>query len=214
MEICYVSDDGLPRPLDPNDPEPVVDSATIISCTAILLSDNKILFPQFCLEEPSLTDIGLTAARSRIVFGDTQRDGPGMGIAFDLETDATTLDSDKLAATLKIKGDANAALGGFVDIRSAQLDEPFAPLVMLHYPKGWYLSMSTGPCMVHPAHAQQSPQEGKLIHTCPTTYGSSGGLMLNARTLEPLAMQIYRGNTGQRTAITFSGLAERLEQAD
>ena len=81
LEICYVSDDGLPRPLDPNDPEPVVDSATIISCTAILLSDNKILFPQFCLEEPSLTDIGLTAARSRI-RGAVQRKAPARTRSF------------------------------------------------------------------------------------------------------------------------------------
>lgn len=207
VKLCYVTEDGMPRDVTFGGQTSSLESAYTTFCSGVRLPGNRLLVPAFCMKHPSLTEAGFTVGGVQAVFGYFDRQTQPLTI--EAATEPLAMDSNLGAAVLSLEGDAVAALGdAAIGAPASDLPE-YHPLVMLHHPKGRPMHISAADCLELPHHA--NVPDGQFRHSCETTGGSGGGLLLDARTLAPRGIHYSRVTNGNRRALDMLAIDSALD---
>ena len=194
LDICLRTPDGLPRTIkDRTGTAREIKSPFISKCTATLLPGNQLLTNAHCYYDQALQALGFTIVdQVRINFGYTEQDVTADVITLPVANTEAAIARHLDAMILQIYGDANSAVGGHFPLDMATRVNPRQALTMIHHPRGAPLQFSSGTCQVHPAQARVSDDMSLLRHSCESTGGSSGALLLDARSLAVVGLH----NTG------------------
>lgn len=199
LDICLRTPDGKPRELRRNGETVTLRSPYVTSCTATLLPDNRLLTNHHCFYEPVLRDLGFTLVdQARVHFGYTSKDFTDDVQTFLVGSREIAADEGTDALLLQImSGDANAARGGHIPMVMEPRATARRALTMIHHPKGDPQQFSAGTCQIHPDQAKLPATATQLRHACESTGGSSGSLLLDARTLAVVGLH-NQGGLGAR----------------
>lgn len=207
VRLCYVTEDGLPREVDFGSATRSFDSAYTTSCTGILLPGNRLLLPHYCMTPEGFTEAGFTVGGVQAVFGYIDRQTPLLTVRAG--TVPLAMDKDLGAAVLSLEGDAAGALGdGVVGPPASDLPQ-YHPLVMLHHPMGQPMRLSSADCLE--LSRREDLPKGQFRHSCETTGGSGGGLLLDARTLAPRGMHFSKTKGDSRQALDLRAIDAALD---
>lgn len=222
LDVCLMTPDGKPREIVTARGTVTLNSPYVTSCTAALLPGNRLLTNRHCYYEPSLVRAGFSRVReARINFGYTSRDFTGAVQTFLVDDRELAADEATDALLLQvIGGDANAALGGHIPMVMSDDTTPRRALTMIHHPKGDPQQFSSGTCQVHPEQAALPSEATQLRHSCESTGGSSGSLLLDARTLAVVGLHNQGGlsalggyNGGHRISAVAAALGLDFKQS-
>ncbi|SMX45060.1 transporter substrate-binding domain-containing protein [Maliponia aquimaris] len=195
LQVCLITPDGKPRTITRGGETFELESPFLSNCTAALLPDNRLLTNNHCYYDPDLVKAGFTVVReARINFNYTSRDDTGAVRTYLVSPRELALDKDLDALVLQIVGgDANTDLGGHIPMKMMSRVEPFQELRMIHHPGAEPQQYSTGTCQVHRRQTEIPDDRSPLRHTCESTGGSSGSLLLDAQTLAVVALHNQGG---------------------
>lgn len=207
LQVCLRTPDDQPRTT-------VVNGATVTRrspitqvCTASLLSDNRLLTNHHCFYDRRLLQAGFEIVDEvRVRFLYTDADRKDQARTFRVLNREIAADEGTDALVLQVVGQANAALGGHVPMVIANGREPRRALTMIHHPNGQPQMFSDGTCQIHPKQADLPPDTALLRHSCESMGGSSGALLLDARSLAVVGLH-NKGGLGGRTNDHNSGHA-------
>ncbi|SNS48587.1 transporter substrate-binding domain-containing protein [Antarctobacter heliothermus] len=195
LQVCLMTPDGQPRTLTRGGQTFTLDSPFLSNCTAALLPDNRLLTNAHCFCDPDLVRAGFTVVReARINFNYTSSDDTGAVLTYLVAPREVALDKDLDALLLQILGaDANTDLGGHIPMKMMTRTEPNQELRMIHHPGADPQQYSTGTCQVHRRQSEIPDTRSPFRHSCESTGGSSGSLLLDARTLAVVALHNQGG---------------------
>ena len=199
LDVCLMTPDGKPRTVTLNGQTRTLKSPQMTTCTAALLPGNRLLTNSHCFYNDVMVGAGFTFVQeARINFGYTAADFTGNVKTYAVSTRELTRDADLDAMVLQIFGaDANEALGGHVPMVMQSRVRPRRALTMIHHPNGDPQQFSSGTCQVHPDQAKLPEAASQLRHSCETTGGSSGSLLLDARSLAVVGLHNQGGLHGR-----------------
>ncbi len=205
LQVCLTTPDGQPREVRRGGGSVTLDSPFVANCTAALMTENRLLTNAHCYADPDLVAAGFTIVReARVNFGYTSKDDTGAVRTFRVSPDPLRRDPDLDALVLQVvEADANAVMGGHFPMRMMTEVEPFQELRMIHHPGADPQQYSTGTCQVHRRQSEIPGDRSPFRHTCESTGGSSGSLLLDARTLAVVALHNQGGLTP--TGESFNG---------
>ncbi|MBV7393075.1 transporter substrate-binding domain-containing protein [Mameliella sp. DP3N28-2] len=216
LQTCLVTPDGKPREITRGGRTFTLNSPFLGNCTATLLPDNRLLTNVHCFYDPDLVRAGFSIVReARVNFNYTSKDDTGAVRTYLVSPRELKLDKKLDAMVLQvIGGDPNGDLGGHVPMKMMPSVDPFQELRMIHHPAGEPQQYSTGTCQVHRRQAEIPPERSPLRHSCESTGGSSGSLLLDARTLAVVALHNQGGlrpsgdsfNSGHKIALINQAL--------
>lgn len=222
LDVCLMTPDGKPRTVQTPNGSTTLNSPYVTNCTAALLPGNRLLTNVHCFREPSLVAAGFTRVReARINFGYTSTDFTGNVQTFLVDDREIAADDATDALLLQIIGaDANEALGGSVPMMMETDVTPRRALTMVHHPRGDAQQFSSGTCQIHPEQAALPEAASQLRHSCESTGGSSGSLLLDARTLAVMGLHNQGGlnaqggyNSGHKISAVAAALGLEFQQA-
>lgn len=195
LQVCLITPDGKPRSVTRGGETFELESPFLSNCTAALLPDNRLLTNNHCFYDPDLVKAGFTVVReARINFNYTSADDTGAVRTYLVSPRELAVDKSLDALLLQIiGGDANADLGGHIPMKMMSKVEPFQELRMIHHPGAEPQQYSTGTCQVHRRQTEIPDDRSPLRHTCESTGGSSGSLLLDAQTLAVVALHNQGG---------------------
>ena len=199
LDICLVTPDGKPRTIRIGGNSQELASPYVTTCTAALLPDNRLLANRHCFYEPLLIQAGFTFVQeARINFGYVSEDFTDDVKTFLVSTREVAQDEATDALVLQVVGaDANETIGGHIPMIMETRATPRRALTMVHHPLRQPQRFSSGTCQIHPTQAELPDGVAKLRHTCETGGGSSGALLLDARTLAVVGLH-NRGGLSAR----------------
>jgi S1-C subfamily serine protease len=199
LDICLVTPDGKPRTIRIGGGSQELASPYVTTCTAALLPGNRLLANRHCFYEPLLVQAGFSFVQeARINFGYVSEDFTDDVKTFHVSTREVAQDEDTDALVLQIVGaDANQSVGGHFPMVMETRATPRRALTMIHHPLRQPQRFSSGTCQIHPTQAELPDGVAKLRHTCETGGGSSGALLLDARTLAVVGLH-NRGGLSAR----------------
>ncbi len=215
LDICLRTPDGLPGTVTVGGQGVTLASPHVTSCTAALLPGNRLLTNHHCFYDPQLRAAGFTLVdQARIHFGYVEKDFTGDVTTFLVANRELAVDEATDALVLQVLGgDANAALGGHLPMRMETRATPRRALTMIHHPRGDPQQFSAGTCQVHPRQADLPDTASQLRHACETAGGSSGALLLDARSLSVVGLHNQGGldrragfNSGHKIAAVEAAL--------
>ncbi len=214
LDICLMTPDGEPRQMVRNGVTHTVRSPLITHCTAALLPGNRLLTNHHCFYEPKLVAAGFTVVReARVNFGYTDRDVTAQVQTFLVGNREVAAARELDALVLQVLGgDANAATGGHVPMDMQTAFTPRRAMTMIHHPNGAPQQYSTGTCQVHRRQAEVSETASNLRHTCETSFGSSGSLLLDARNLRVMGLH-NQGGLGPQGGFNGAHKITSIEEA-
>ncbi len=194
LQVCLSTPDGKPRAITRGGQTVTLESPFVTNCTATLLPDNRLLTNNHCYYDPDLVRAGFSIVQeARVNFDYTSRDLTDSVATYRVAPRELAVDLDVDALVLQVIGDPNSDLGGHFPLRMTQDIAPLQDLVMIHHPGAQPQQYSTGTCKVHRRQDEVSDRASALRHTCETTGGSSGALLLDARTLAVVALHNQGG---------------------
>lgn len=195
LQVCLMTPDGQPRTLTRGGQTFTLESPFLSNCTAALLPDNRLLTNAHCFYDPDLVRAGFTVVReARINFNYTSSDDTGAVRTYLVSPREVAVDKDLDALLLQILGgDANTELDGHIPMRMMTRTEPNQELRMIHHPGADPQQYSTGTCQVHRRQSEIPDTRSPFRHSCESTGGSSGSLLLDARTLAVVALHNQGG---------------------
>lgn len=199
LDVCLMTPDGKPRTVTVSGRTRTLKSPQMTTCTAALLPGNRLLTNSHCFYNDVMVEAGFTFVQeARINFGYTAADFTGNVKTYAVSTRELARDADLDAMVLQIFGaDANEALGGHVPMVMQPRVRPRRALTMIHHPNGDPQQFSSGTCQVHPDQAKLPEAASQLRHSCETTGGSSGSLLLDARSLAVVGLHNQGGLHGR-----------------
>lgn len=197
LQVCLSTPDGKPRTINRGGQSVTLESPFVSNCTATLLPGNRLLTNHHCYYDPDLTRAGFSIVQeARVNFDYTSRDLTDAVSTYRVAPRELAVNTALDALVLQVIGDANTDLGGHFPLRMAPQVAPLQELVMIHHPGAQPQQYSTGTCKVHRRQAEVDGRVSALRHTCETTGGSSGALLLDARTLAVVALHNQGGLRG------------------
>lgn len=199
LDVCLVTPDGKPRTIRIGGRSQEIPSPYVTTCTAALLPGNRLLANRHCYYEPALVKAGFTFVQeARINFGYVSEDFIDNVKTFHVSTRELAQDAGTDALVLQIVGaDANQELGGHVPMRMETRATPRRALIMIHHPRRQPQRFSAGTCRIDPTQADLPESAAQLRHSCETSGGSSGALLLDARSLAVVGLH-NRGGLSAR----------------
>ncbi len=199
LDVCLMTPDGKPRTVTLNGQTRTLKSPQMTTCTAALLPGNRLLTNNHCYYNDVMVAAGFTFVQeARINFGYTAADFTGDVKTYAVSTRELARDEKLDAMVLQIFGaDANEALGGHVPMVMQPRVRPRRALTMIHHPNGDPQQFSSGTCQVHPDQSKLPEEASQLRHSCETTGGSSGSLLLDARSLAVVGLHNQGGLHGR-----------------
>ncbi|MBY6117962.1 trypsin-like peptidase domain-containing protein [Mameliella alba] len=199
LDVCLMTPDGKPRTVTLNGQTRTLKSPQMTTCTAALLPGNRLLTNNHCFYNDVMVEAGFTFVQeARINFGYTAADFTGDVKTYAVSTREVARDEGLDAMVLQIFGaDANEALGGHVPMVMQPRVRPRRALTMIHHPNGDPQQFSSGTCQVHPDQGKLPEAASQLRHSCETTGGSSGSLLLDARSLAVVGLHNQGGLHGR-----------------
>lgn len=199
LDVCFRTNDGLPRRVRLLDGTTAERSANVFPCTASLMPGNLLLTAHHCFHDTAVRESGFTEIdQVRINFNYTDSDLKDHVITFPVDKTAVDGDASVDALVLRIfGGDANKALGGHVPMLIDPDLEPRQALVMIHHPMAQPQMFSDGTCRIDPRQVDVPESSSALRHRCETTGGSSGSLIFDARSLHVVGLH-NTGGLGQK----------------
>ena len=195
LQICYATPDGKPRITMIQNVPVELASPLVTACTATLLPGNRLLTNRHCFYPPDLRALGFEFVQeARVSFGYVSEDDTSGVQTYSVLTQEISADTDLDAMILQIVGgDANEDVGGHFPLRMQTEVRPFQELKIVHFPNGQPQRYSSGTCKVHRAQRDLSEEATSLRHTCETTLGSSGSLILDGRSLSVVGLHNLGG---------------------
>lgn len=185
LQTCVMTPDGKPRTVSISGTTRTINSPQVFKCTASLLSDNRLITNHHCFYDPIFAEAGFNiVTEARVTFGYRFADDTSGTKTYRVLNREISKNQELDALLLQIiGGDANADLGGHFPMDTKGDLQPLQELKMIHHPAGQPQQYSSGTCKVHRLQSQLGEQATSLRHTCETTGGSSGSLILDARSL-------------------------------
>ncbi|MBY6160852.1 bifunctional trypsin-like peptidase domain-containing/SEL1-like repeat protein [Mameliella alba] len=194
LQVCLTTPDGKPRTIARGGQTVTLNSPFVTNCTATLLPENRLLTNHHCYYDPDLVRAGFSIVQeARVNFEYTSRDLTELVRTYRVAPRELAVNQQVDALVLQVIGDANSDLGGHFPLRMTTSVAPLQELVMIHHPGAQPQQYSTGTCKVHRRQAEVDGRVSALRHTCETTGGSSGALLLDARTLSVVALHNQGG---------------------
>ena len=222
MQICLMTPDGEGRTITRNGNSRTYPAVLMTSCTATLLSGNRLLTNAHCFFDKDFVNAGYTVVReARVDFNYTSKDDTGGVLTYLVSPRELAVDKDLDALLLQILGgDPNAKLGGHFPMKMMTAFEPNQELRMVHHPGGDPQQYSTGTCQVHRRQSEIPDERSPFRHSCESTGGSSGSLVLDSRTLAVVALHNQGGlrptsdsyNSGHKIALINRALKLGFEE--
>ncbi|WP_323769682.1 right-handed parallel beta-helix repeat-containing protein [Antarctobacter sp.] len=199
LDICLVTPDGKPRTIRIGGGSQEIPSPYVTTCTAALLPGNRLLANRHCFYEPALVKAGFTFVQeARANFGYVSEDFTDNVQTFLVANRELAQDEGTDALVLQIVGaDANERLGGHIPMLMETRATPRRALTMIHHPLRQPQRFSAGTCQIHPTQDELPPEAAELRHSCETGGGSSGALLLDARTLAVVGLHNRGGLTAR-----------------
>lgn len=197
LQVCLTTPDGKPRTIERGGQTATLDSPFVTNCTATLLPGNRLLTNRHCFYDPDLMRAGFTIVQeARVNFDYTSRDLTDAVTTYRVAPRELAVHEALDALVLQVIGDANTDMQGHFPLRMMTDVAPLQELVMIHHPGAQPQQYSTGTCKVHRRQSEVGDRVSALRHTCETTGGSSGALLLDARTLAVVALHNQGGLRG------------------
>src|SRR6056297_518444 len=195
LDVCLMTPDGKPRQVTVRGQSVTLRSPYVTHCTAALLPDNRLLTNRHCFYDDTLAGAGFTIVQeARINFGYVSADFTDDVKTFLVANREVAQDAERDAMVLQVIGaDANEALGGHLPMRMETRALPRRALTMIHHPRAQAQQFSSGTCQVHPEQAALPETASQLRHSCETAGGSSGSLLLDARSLAVVGLHNQGG---------------------
>lgn len=214
LDICLVTPDGKPRTLTVQGQSRELQSPHVTSCTAALLPGNRLLTNSHCFFSPTLSDIGFSIVQeARVNFGYVDKDFTDNVTTFLVSNRELAETKDQDALVLQIVGaDANDVLGGHLPMVMQPGSAARRALTMIHHPRGEPQQFSAGTCQIHEAQADLPETASQLRHSCESAGGSSGSLLLDARSLAVVGLH-NQGGLGPRGGFNGGHKIEAIEAA-
>lgn len=199
LDVCLITPDGKPRQVTMQGRSITLKSPFVTTCTAALLPENRLLTNRHCFFNDVTFDAGFSIVQeARINFGYVSKDFIDDVKTFLVSPRELAEDKARDALVLQIVGgDANAALNGHIPMVMEPRATPRRALTMVHHPGGAPQQFSSGTCQVHPAQATLPAGASQLRHSCETSGGSSGSLLLDARSLAVVGLHNQGGLTAR-----------------
>ncbi len=222
LDICLVTPDGKPRTVVIGGRSVDIPSPYVTTCTAALLPGNRLLANRHCYYEPTLVKAGFTFVQeARINFGYVSADLIGDVETFRVATRELAQDADTDALVMQIVGaDANEIIGGHIPMIMETHATPRRALTVIHHPLRQPQRFSSGTCQIHPDQDEVPAGSSLLRHSCETEGGSSGALLLDARTLAVVGLHNRAGlhdgggfNGGHKIAAVEAALKLGFKEA-
>lgn len=199
LDVCLITPDGKPRKVTTQGRTVTLESPFVTTCTAALLPGNRLLTNRHCYFNDVTFDAGFSIVQeARINFGYVSKDFTDDVKTFLVSPRELAVDKARDALVLQIVGgDANDLLGGHIPMVMETRATPRRALTMIHHPGGEPQQFSSGTCQVHPDQAELPDGASQLRHSCETSGGSSGSLLLDARSLAVVGLH-NQGGLGAR----------------
>ena len=194
LQVCLSTKDGKPREVSRQGQTKTL-SSLVINCTANLLAGNKVLTNEHCFNDLRLKLAGFDKIESaQVDFGYISPDETRRVMTYlvDIERLNADTETDALIAPI-LGGDANSDLGGHVLLKNTNKTVPHQSLIMIHHPSGGPQQYSAGSCQVHRRQSEVPIKSSTFRHTCESTGGSSGSMLLDSRSLIPVALHNQGG---------------------
>lgn len=200
LQICLATPDDQPRTLHVNGQAIEIKSPFVTSCTATLLSENRLITNHHCYYGPRLVAAGFEIVEEvRVNFLYRSEDNTAAVKTYRVHTQEIAKDKGLDALLLRVRGDAVGDLGGHFPMRHKPDAAANDALFMVHHPGGKPQQYSSGGfCQVHPRQSDIDPAHSAFRHTCESTGGSSGSLILDAQSLAVVALHNAGGLSGAR----------------
>lgn len=184
LDICMMTPDGQPRPMRMANGVTRSKSVFTTYCTAALLPGNRLLTNRHCFYDDVIRDAGFSVVREvRVNFNYVDRDLTETVETFLVDPRELAVSEDFDAMILRVFGDANGVQGGHFPMVMEAEATPRRALTMIHHPGAAPQQFSSGTCQIHERQSDVPDTSSKLRHKCESTGGSSGALLLDARTL-------------------------------
>ncbi|BBU59458.1 hypothetical protein KU6B_57230 (plasmid) [Mameliella alba] len=195
LDVCLVTPDGKPRTIDVGGSSRTLESPYVTTCTAALLPGNRLLANRHCFYEETLVKAGFRHVQeARINFGYIDADFTDEVLTFHVSSREVAQDEATDALVMQILGgDANERLGGHIPMVMETRATPRRALTMIHHPRRQPQRFSSGTCQIHPDQSDLPESSSLLRHVCETDGGSSGALLLDARTLAVVGLHNRAG---------------------
>ena len=222
LQVCFATPDGKPRTVSRQLTTHTIPSPTVTACTATLLPNNQLLTNHHCFYPPEFQALGFKFIQEvRVSFGYLSEDDTSGVKTYRVMNREIDGDEDLDVLLLQIiGGDANADLGGHFSTSMQTEIKPFQELKIIHHPGGAPQRYSSGTCKVHKDQRDLGAEATALRHTCETTVGSSGSLILDGKSLAVVGVHNLGGlnerakgyNSGHRIAPINKALGLGLQE--
>lgn len=182
LDVCLRTPDGRQvEYLDPVGGFRVKSDKFVGLCTATLLPGNQLITARHCYHDDRVAALGFTEIEAvKVHFDFRQADFIGDVQSFDVSPVEVASVTDVDAMILKVKGDANGAMGGHIPLIFQTRTQPQDALLMIHHPIAQPTQFSSGTCAVASEQSDLPDHAPNLRHMCETFGGSSGALILDA----------------------------------